>query len=205
MNILIAEPLAPAGIEMFKSQDGWNVIVSNPKEYAQHLAEAAVRRCLGLRCATARGCRALLGELLADIGQHDRRQNRQQFLDQITATGARSGQRRGDCVAVVATKDARDELVALRCIDLVDVDSAVEKSAGALLGDVGLELARVDRIGVDVFRQPTDQRRHQGADRGVHFAFIGADLVRNVLYGDLCEEIIKTSHYLSTFASLLGC
>src|SRR6202040_1292343 len=33
------------------------------------------------------------GELLADIGQHDRRQNRQQFLDQITATGARSGQR----------------------------------------------------------------------------------------------------------------
>src|SRR4051812_24690312 len=40
MNILIAEPLAPAGIEMFKSQDGWNVIVSNPKEYAQHLADA---------------------------------------------------------------------------------------------------------------------------------------------------------------------
>ena len=40
MNILIAEPLAPAGIELFKSQPGWNVIVSNPKEYAQHLAEA---------------------------------------------------------------------------------------------------------------------------------------------------------------------
>jgi D-3-phosphoglycerate dehydrogenase / 2-oxoglutarate reductase len=40
MNILIAEPLAPAGIELFRSQPGWNVIVSNPKEYAQHLAEA---------------------------------------------------------------------------------------------------------------------------------------------------------------------
>jgi len=40
MNILIAEPLAPAGIELFQSQAGWNVIVSNPKEYAQHLAEA---------------------------------------------------------------------------------------------------------------------------------------------------------------------
>ena len=40
MNILIAEPLAPAGIEMFKSQAGWNVIVSSPKEYAQHLGEA---------------------------------------------------------------------------------------------------------------------------------------------------------------------
>jgi D-3-phosphoglycerate dehydrogenase len=39
-NILIAEPLAPAGIELFRSQPGWNTIVSNPKEYAQHLAEA---------------------------------------------------------------------------------------------------------------------------------------------------------------------
>jgi len=40
MNILIAEPLAAAGIELFRSQPGWNVIVSNPKEYAQHLPEA---------------------------------------------------------------------------------------------------------------------------------------------------------------------
>jgi D-3-phosphoglycerate dehydrogenase len=40
MNILIAEPLAPAGIELFQSQPGWNTIVSNPKEYAKHLAEA---------------------------------------------------------------------------------------------------------------------------------------------------------------------
>src|ERR1017187_2952791 len=40
MNILIAEPMAAAGIELFKAQDGWNVIVSNPKEYAKHLADA---------------------------------------------------------------------------------------------------------------------------------------------------------------------
>src|SRR5450432_1909086 len=40
MNILIAEPLAAAGIELFKSQPGWNTIVSNPKEYSRHLAEA---------------------------------------------------------------------------------------------------------------------------------------------------------------------
>src|ERR1051325_4872577 len=39
MNILIAEPMAAAGIELFKSQSGWNVIVSNPKEYAKHLAD----------------------------------------------------------------------------------------------------------------------------------------------------------------------
>jgi D-3-phosphoglycerate dehydrogenase / 2-oxoglutarate reductase len=39
MNILIAEPLAAAGIELFRSQPGWNVIVSNPKEYAQYLCE----------------------------------------------------------------------------------------------------------------------------------------------------------------------
>src|SRR6476659_3107401 len=40
MNILIAEPLAAAGIELFRSQPDWNVIVSSPKEYAQHLAGA---------------------------------------------------------------------------------------------------------------------------------------------------------------------
>ncbi len=40
MNILIAEPLAAAGVELLQSQAGWNVIVSNPKEYAPHLAEA---------------------------------------------------------------------------------------------------------------------------------------------------------------------
>ncbi|HTP31802.1 MAG TPA: phosphoglycerate dehydrogenase [Candidatus Acidoferrales bacterium] len=40
MNILIAEPMAAAGIEHFRSQAGWNVIVSNPKEYQQHLGEA---------------------------------------------------------------------------------------------------------------------------------------------------------------------
>src|SRR5215472_11506799 len=40
MNILIAEPLARAGIELFQAQRGWNTIVSNPKEYAQHLADA---------------------------------------------------------------------------------------------------------------------------------------------------------------------
>src|SRR5579863_8183980 len=40
MNILIAEPLAAAGIELFRSQPGWKTIVSNPKDYAAHLAEA---------------------------------------------------------------------------------------------------------------------------------------------------------------------
>ena len=40
MNILIAEPVSPAGIELLKSQADWNVIVSNRKEYAAHLADA---------------------------------------------------------------------------------------------------------------------------------------------------------------------
>ncbi|MDQ6708415.1 MAG: phosphoglycerate dehydrogenase [Acidobacteriota bacterium] len=40
MNVLIAEPMAAAGIELLKSQPGWNVIVSNPKEYSKHLADA---------------------------------------------------------------------------------------------------------------------------------------------------------------------
>src|SRR3954470_22571256 len=40
MNVVIAEPMAQAGIELFQAQSGWNVIVSNPKEYSKHLAEA---------------------------------------------------------------------------------------------------------------------------------------------------------------------
>ena len=40
MNVVIAEPMAQAGIELFQAQEGWNVIVSNPKEYAKHLPEA---------------------------------------------------------------------------------------------------------------------------------------------------------------------
>ena len=40
MNIVIAEPLAQAAIDFLKSRPGWNVIVSNPREYTQHLANA---------------------------------------------------------------------------------------------------------------------------------------------------------------------
>jgi D-3-phosphoglycerate dehydrogenase len=40
MKILVAEPLAAAGIELLKAQPGWDVIISNPKEYAQHLPDA---------------------------------------------------------------------------------------------------------------------------------------------------------------------
>src|SRR3954462_9466346 len=39
MKILVAEPLAAAGIELLKAQPGWDVVVSNPKEYAQHLGD----------------------------------------------------------------------------------------------------------------------------------------------------------------------
>ena len=40
MNILIAEPLSPAGLAILKKSTDWNVIVSTPKEYEAHLAEA---------------------------------------------------------------------------------------------------------------------------------------------------------------------
>ena len=40
MKILVAEPLAPAGDRIVaRAQPGWDIIVSNPKEYAQHLAD----------------------------------------------------------------------------------------------------------------------------------------------------------------------
>jgi D-3-phosphoglycerate dehydrogenase len=40
MNILIAEPMAAAGIELLKAQAGWNVVESNPKEYLNCLPQA---------------------------------------------------------------------------------------------------------------------------------------------------------------------
>lgn len=40
VNILVAEPLAAAGLELLRAQTGWNTIVSNPKEYTAHLADA---------------------------------------------------------------------------------------------------------------------------------------------------------------------
>lgn len=39
MNILVAEPLASAALEKLRSVAGWNVIESDPKSYAAHLAE----------------------------------------------------------------------------------------------------------------------------------------------------------------------
>jgi D-3-phosphoglycerate dehydrogenase len=40
MKILVAEPLAPAGVELLRAQPGWDVVISNPKEYSEHLADS---------------------------------------------------------------------------------------------------------------------------------------------------------------------
>jgi D-3-phosphoglycerate dehydrogenase len=37
MKIVVAEPVSPAAIALLQSQPGWNVVVSNPKEYRTHL------------------------------------------------------------------------------------------------------------------------------------------------------------------------
>ncbi|MBV8807464.1 MAG: phosphoglycerate dehydrogenase [Acidobacteriaceae bacterium] len=39
MNILVAEPLAPAALELLRAQPNWNVVVADPKTYAAHLAD----------------------------------------------------------------------------------------------------------------------------------------------------------------------
>jgi D-3-phosphoglycerate dehydrogenase len=40
MNILIAEPIAAAAVDLLRAEPGWTVIVSNQQEYRQHLAAA---------------------------------------------------------------------------------------------------------------------------------------------------------------------
>ena len=40
MKILIAEPVSSAGLDLFKAHPSWEVVVSNPKEYLEHLPTA---------------------------------------------------------------------------------------------------------------------------------------------------------------------
>src|ERR1700691_5554831 len=40
MRILIAESLTPGAVKLLQQQPGWEVIVSNPKEFKQHLSGA---------------------------------------------------------------------------------------------------------------------------------------------------------------------
>lgn len=39
MKVLVAEPVAAAAIDLLKAQSGWDIVVSNPKEYAAHLGD----------------------------------------------------------------------------------------------------------------------------------------------------------------------
>jgi D-3-phosphoglycerate dehydrogenase len=39
MKILVAEPLAPAALELLRAQAGWEVVVADPKTYQSHLAD----------------------------------------------------------------------------------------------------------------------------------------------------------------------
>lgn len=40
MKILVAEPLAPAALEMLRSQPGWDVVEADPNTYEPHLADS---------------------------------------------------------------------------------------------------------------------------------------------------------------------
>lgn len=40
MKILVAEPLAPAALELLRAQSDWQLVVSDPKSYSLHLADS---------------------------------------------------------------------------------------------------------------------------------------------------------------------
>src|SRR5437016_4026350 len=42
MKIVIAEPLRAAGIDILRAQPDWEIVISSPGEYQQHLADADV-------------------------------------------------------------------------------------------------------------------------------------------------------------------
>ena len=39
MKILVAEPLAPAALDLLRAQKDWDLVVADPKTYAEHLAD----------------------------------------------------------------------------------------------------------------------------------------------------------------------
>lgn len=41
MKILVAEPLAPAAVDLLQSQAGWEIALADPKTYATHLSDCA--------------------------------------------------------------------------------------------------------------------------------------------------------------------
>jgi len=47
MKVLVAEPLAPAAIELLHAQTGWEIVIADPKTYRPHLR---------LRCAAGAQC-----------------------------------------------------------------------------------------------------------------------------------------------------
>ncbi|MBV9612466.1 MAG: phosphoglycerate dehydrogenase [Acidobacteriaceae bacterium] len=40
MKILVAEPLAPAAMEILRAQAGWDIVIADPKTFESHLADA---------------------------------------------------------------------------------------------------------------------------------------------------------------------
>ncbi len=40
MKVIVAEPLSPAAIELLHAQKGWDIVITDPKGYAEHLADA---------------------------------------------------------------------------------------------------------------------------------------------------------------------
>ena len=39
MKILVAEPLAPAALDLLRAQKDWDLVVADPKSYSEHLAD----------------------------------------------------------------------------------------------------------------------------------------------------------------------
>ena len=109
-----------------------------------------------LACALPRRARRALGELLADVGQHDRGQDREELLDQVTAAAPCPASAEATALLSLPPKKVSDGCRP-PLVHLIDVDPAVEQAALTLLFNSRFELARVDVVRLDVLRQPADE------------------------------------------------
>jgi hypothetical protein len=156
---------------------------------AQHPAEQAAQQAAEAAVLphVRRGPRELLGE----VGHHDRREDRQQLLDQPRADTAHAAELLDDLVLLGAEHVADDLLPVVR-VDLVEVHPALDEPRVVLLHGLGERrgAARVVGVGLDA----AQQRGQRGAGRLLRLLLVDAELARQLVQRDLREDVLDCTH-----------
>ena len=128
---------------------------------------------------------------LGEVGQHDRRQDRQQLLDQVAVVAEVAAERLGYGSGVVAEHVA-DDLLPVTGVDLVEVHPAFDQLRRVVVQRPGQgRLAvRVSRVGL----HPAHQGRQRLADRGLGRRVVDAQLAGQGADRDVRHDVVDRAH-----------